>query len=97
MPRPFTSKREKRVVEALTPNARYGMVPSTRLGITKANIDTTLTYVFDKFMDALRMMADEDNAETFRTRFKKNNVEINKLTLAIRKNSRKAIEGGPKG
>lgn len=92
MGRTFVTNRERRVVDALKPTARYHMVPTDRLGTTQQNIDTTLTYVFDKFMDALRLMAEEDNTDTFKSRLKKNNDEINKLTLAIRKNSRKALE-----
>ena len=92
MGRTFITNRERRVVNAMKPTAKYSMVPSQRLGITQQNIDTTLTYVFDKFMDALRLMAEEDNANTFKSRFKKNNDEILKLTLAIRKNSRKALD-----
>lgn len=92
MGRTFISNRERRVVEALKPIARYNAIPIRRLGMTQQNIDTTLTYVFDKFMDALRLMADADNTDTFKSRLRKNNDEIMKLTLAIRKNCRKALE-----
>ena len=86
MGRTFITNRERSVVEALKPIARYHKIPRERLQTTQQNIDTTLTYVFDKFMDALRLMADRDNTDTFKSRLKKNNDEINKLTLAIRKN-----------
>lgn len=92
MVRTFVTNRERRVVEALTVTARYHAIPTDRLGITQQNIDTTLTYVFDKFMDALRLMADVENTNTFKSRIKKNNDEIIKLILAIRKNCKKASE-----
>lgn len=76
----------------MTLTSRYSQVPSIRLGITQQNIDTTLTYVFSKFMDALRVMAEEDSANTFKSRLKKNSDEIMKLTIAIRKHAREAIK-----
>lgn len=90
MGRSFISTRERKVVEALKPQNQHSQLPSARLGMSESNINTTLTFVFSKFMDALRLMADDDQYKTFRGRLKKNAPEINKLTRQIRALAREA-------
>lgn len=88
----FITTREREVVEALTASNRYMMVPTERLACSQSSINSTLTFVFDKFMDALRLMANEEHTDTFASRFKKNNEEIRSLTRKIRANSKRCSD-----
>ena len=67
-------------------------MPHRRLGITDGAIHSTNTFIFDDFMEALKVMSDPDNYKTFERRLKKNHEEIWDLTRLIRSSTKKAIE-----
>lgn len=88
----FLTKRQKEILDAQKPIARSQQIPHQRLGIHDDTLHSTNTYIFKNFLEALDVMTDPDNFETFKGRFKKNESYIWNKSRELRNLLKEAVE-----
>ena len=85
----FTTERQKEILDAQKPISRSNQIPHRRLGVSSSTVNSINTEIFQNFIEALEVMADQDNLDTFRGRFKKHKDHVWALTREIRSNLNK--------
>ena len=88
----FLTKRQVEMLAAQTERARSQQIPHMRLGIHSDTLHSTNTYIFNNFLEALEVMTDPDNFDTFKGRFKKNEERIWDKSRELRAIIKKAIK-----
>ena len=80
----FLTERQKEILAAQTSRAKYQTTPGERLGIHGDTIHSTNTYIFNNFLEALEVMTDPENLDTFKGRFKKHEETVWEKTRLLR-------------
>lgn len=89
------TKRQKVILQAQTPTARAsGTIEdrAAKLDIVKGTFHSTNTQIFYKLVNALEVLTDPDNYDTFKGRFKKNEDHIWTMSRQLRTIIKRAIE-----
>lgn len=81
----FLTESQKKVLSAVKAHKFSGRpLPKEALGISESTINSTMTYIFNNFIEALDLLSDPEVAALFERRLRKKHKDIWESTRIIR-------------
>ena len=81
----FLTESQKEVLNAVKAHKFSGRpLPTEILGVSSSTINSTMTYIFNNFVEALDLLSDPEVAALFERRLRKKHKEIWESTRVIR-------------